>query len=361
MKILSVVGARPQFIKAAPVSKILRESHEEILVHTGQHYDFEMSKIFFEGLNLPSVDHNLGVGSGTHGEQTGKMIPALEKVMLKEQPDVVLVYGDTNSTLAGALGAAKLHLPVAHVEAGLRSFNRRMPEEINRVVTDHVSDLLFCPTETAVENLKNEGIANGVYLTGDVMLDALLMNLDIAEEKSSILEDLGLNGRTYLLVTIHRPSNTDRRENLNSIVDALLELGETIVVPLHPRTRKALQKFGLYPLLENSKQVVLTEPLGYLDFLKLVRHAKSILTDSGGVQKEAYYLKKPCFTLREETEWVETLENNWNVLVGADKGRIISTARSHSPEGEQQSPFGDGHASECILHALEWFIATSTC
>lgn len=352
MKVLTVVGARPQFIKAAPVSSALRKGHQEVFVHTGQHYDYEMSKIFFEGLNLPEPDDNLGVGSGRHGQQTGKMLAELEEVMLGERPDVVLVYGDTNSTLAGALAAVKLHIPVAHVEAGLRSFNRQMPEEINRVVTDHVSDLLFCPTQTALEHLKNEGIENGVWLTGDVMLDALLENIKVAEEKSSILDRLGLRTEAYLLATVHRPSNTDHRQNLANIVAALLEIGEPVVLPVHPRTEKALKRFGLYAPLSEAEGIILTQPLGYLDFLALEQHARMILTDSGGVQKEAYFLHKPCITLREETEWVETLENGWNVLVGANKDKILSNLRDRQISAAPKELFGDGRAAERIMRHL---------
>jgi UDP-N-acetylglucosamine 2-epimerase (non-hydrolysing) len=353
MRVLTVVGARPQFIKAAPVSKELRKEHREILVHTGQHYDHEMSKIFFDGLRLPEPDYNLGVGSGSHGKQTGNMLTALERVMLDEGPDVVLVYGDTNSTLAGALAAVKLHIPVAHVEAGLRSFNRKMPEEINRVITDHVSDLLFCPTQTAVDNLKDEGIKNGVWLTGDVMLDALLENIEVAEEKSDILERLELSNESYLLATVHRPNNTDHRENLSSIVLAFLEIEESVVIPLHPRTEKALKRFGLYAELSKDESVILIPPLGYLDFLKLERHARMILTDSGGVQKEAYFLQKPCITLREETEWVETLEGGANILVGMNKIKIQSSILEHVSDRDfAHTVFGSGHAAKRIVKHL---------
>jgi UDP-N-acetylglucosamine 2-epimerase (non-hydrolysing) len=352
MRVLTVVGARPQFIKAAPVSKELRKEHHEILVHTGQHYDYEMSKIFFDGLRLPEPDYNLGVGSGSHGKQTGNMLTALERVMLDEELDLVLVYGDTNSTLAGALAAVKLHIPVAHVEAGLRSFNRQMPEEINRVVTDHVSDLLFCPTQMAVDNLKDEGIKNGVWLTGDVMLDALLENIEVAEEKSDILDKLGLSDESYLLATVHRPSNTDYRKNLLSIMEAFLEIEEPVVIPLHPRTEKALKRFGLYDRLSEDASVMLTAPLGYLDFLKLERHARMILTDSGGVQKEAYFLQRPCITLREETEWVETLRDGWNVLARADKKRIVLLIQECSSPEKHASVFGGGYAAEQIVENL---------
>ena len=349
MKIISIVGARPQFIKCAPLSRELRSEHEEVLVHTGQHYDREMSEIFFEELNIPKPDYNLGIGSGSHGEQTGKMLIEIEKVLLKEKPDLVLVYGDTNSTLAGALAAAKLHIRVAHVEAGLRSFDRSMPEEINRVLTDHISDLLFCPTQTAVDNLANEGISAGVYLVGDVMVDALEYNLKIAEKKSGIIEELALEKGKYLVITVHRPGNTDSRENMTNIIEALGETGGVVVFPVHPRTEKYLREYGLL-MPENVK---LIKPLGYLDMLKLMASAKKILTDSGGIQKEAYVLGVPCITLRENTEWVETLEGGWNVLVGADKGRIIGTVQKPVPTSIQQNMCAGESASNKILNVFD--------
>jgi len=350
MKITSILGARPQFIKYPPVSNELRKKHEEIVVHTGQHYDREMSALFFVELGIPKPDYNLGVGSDMHGQQTGKMLIAIEKVLMKEEPDLVLVYGDVNSTLAGALAAVKMHIKVAHVEAGLRSYDRRMPEEINRVLTDHASDVLFCPTNTAVENLKKEGIVKGVHNVGDVMLDALLHNRRIAEKKSTILEDLNLKNKQYLVVTLHRPSNTDNKENLQNIVDAFCEAEETIVFPVHPRTAKCLKEYGLYEKLQ--KHVKLIKPQGYIDFLKLMNHAKKILTDSGGVQKEAYMLKVPCITLRENTEWVETVEDKWNVLVGANRERILEMIKGFKPDREQKNVFGDGKASKRIVEII---------
>ena len=330
MKIVSVVGARPQFIKCAPVSRELRKEHEEILVHTGQHYDPEMSDIFFDELAIPHPDYNLGVGSGSHGKQTGEILRRVEDVLLKEKPDLVLVYGDTNSTLAGALAAAKLHIPVAHVEAGLRSFDRTMPEEINRVVTDHIADLLFCPTQTSVDNLAAEGITGGVHLVGDVMADALAYNREIAQRKSRILETLGLAGKAYCVLTVHWAGNTDNRENLTSIIRAVGEAGVPIVFPVHPRTRKYLQEYGL--LLSLPENICLIEPLGYLDMIRLMESAQKILTDSGGMQKEAYMLGVPCITLRENTEWVETVEAGWNVLVGADRDKILNAIKCFNPE-----------------------------
>ena len=357
MKIVTIVGARPQFIKCAPISRALRAEHEEILVHTGQHYDANMSDVFFTELAIPAPDYNLGIGSGPQGEQTGRMLAEIEIVLQKEQPDMVLVYGDTNSTLAGALAAAKLHIPVAHVEAGLRSFDRSMPEEINRIMTDHISDLLFCPTQTAVDNLTAEGITKGVHLTGDVMVDALLYNMEIAEQSSTVLEDLNLELEQdlvkgeYYVATVHRASNTDTKENLQNIVEAFGEIGHPIVFLAHPRTVKYLKEYGLYDHL--SKNIHLTEPLPYLDMLHLMRHAKMILTDSGGVQKEAYILKVPCVTLRENTEWIETLEGGWNVLVGTDKDKIVEAAGDViSVERVSGERFGDGRAAEKILEIV---------
>jgi UDP-N-acetylglucosamine 2-epimerase (non-hydrolysing) len=332
MKIATVVGARPQFIKMPSLSKKLRRKYEEVVIHTGQHYDYEMNKIFFDELNLPEPDYHLGVGSGSHGYQTGEMLKRIEEVLLNEKPDFVLTYGDTNTTLAGALTGAKLHIKVGHVEAGMRSFDKTMPEEINRVLTDRCSDLLFCSTSTAVENLKRERIINGVYLTGDAMVDSLLYNKEIAESKSAIINELDLKSKEYLVATIHRASNTDNKENLKNIVDAFSEVKETIVFPVHPRAEKFFNEYGLHDKLKAS--VKLIEPLGYLDFLKLMSHAKKIITDSGGIQKEAYILKVPCITLRENTEWVETVEDGWNVLVGADKEKIVKMVDEFEPLSE---------------------------
>lgn len=350
MKIVSVVGARPQFIKCAPVSRTIRKHHEEILVHTGQHYDPEMSDVFFEELDIPKPDYNLGIGSGTQGEQTSKMIIEIEKVLLKEKPEIVLVYGDTNSTLAGALAASKLHITVAHVEAGLRSFDRNMPEEINRVITDHISNILFCPTDTAVMNLKNEGVTEGVYNVGDVMVDALKYNQKIAEEKSTILQDLNLNPKEYLLATVHRASNTDNKENLSSIVEAFSDSKEKIIFPMHPRTRKYLKEYNLWEkILKNTKVI---PPVGYLDMLKLESNARKILTDSGGVQKEAYMLGVPCITLRDNTEWVETVEEGWNILVGADYEKIKNAIAKFEGTDRRNDLFGNGKASDKISQKI---------
>lgn len=351
MKVASILGVRPQFVKASVVSRELRKKHEEILIHTGQHYDYQMNKVFFEQLNIPEPDYHLDIGSGTHGYQTGEMLKKIEEVLLKEKPDIVLTYGDTNSTLAGALAASKLQIKTAHVESGLRSFDRSMPEEVNRILTDHCSDILFCPTQNAVDNLRNEGITENVHLTGDVMVDSLLYNREIAENKSTVLNDLGIKSKGYLVATIHRASNTDSERNLKNIVDAFSELNETIVFPLHPRTEKFLKKYGLYDKLKSS--VILTQPLGFLEFIKLMNHAKMILTDSGGVQKEAYILKVPCITLRENTEWVETVEDGWNVLVGADKEYIVNLIGEFTPPVKAyQKRFGNGDACKRICDIL---------
>jgi len=357
MKVLTVVGARPQFIKASAVSKAIgefnqhegREHIKEVLVHTGQHYDYEMSKVFFEELDLREPDYYLSVGSGPHGWQTGEMLKRVEEVLLKEKPDLVMVYGDTNSTLAGALAAAKLHIPVAHVEAGLRSFNKRMPEEVNRVLTDHISTYLFCPTRTAVENLSREGIKEGVYLVGDVMCDVLLSNIERVRKKSKILEVLGIESGRYLLATIHRAENVDNPCNLKSIIEAFSLLEETIIFPVHPRTQKALSELGI--CVNSNIRVI--NPVGYLDMLNLEKNARLILTDSGGVQKEAYILGVPCITLREETEWVETVEAGWNCLVGVEPIRIKESIKALSPSSSSRvSIFGNGQSAREIVCVL---------
>lgn len=354
MKVATIVGARPQFIKCAPVSRVLRKVAAEVLIHTGQHYDSNMSQVFFRELHIPEPDYNLGVGSGPHGAQSGEMLKRIEQVLLEEKPDAVLVYGDTNSTLAGALAAAKLHIPVAHVEAGLRSFNRRMPEEINRVVTDHLAALLFCPSETAVQNLAREGITAGVKLVGDVMYDALLHNIRIAEETSTILERLRLQPKSYFLVTVHRAENTDDIERLRAIVGALREIGilHPVVWPVHPRTKSVLRTDN--PLGTPNCTLRLIDPASYLDMLLLEKEAKVVLTDSGGVQKEAFWLGVPCVTLREETEWVETVQAGWNTLAGTDPDLIVAAAAKQAPPLPQgsQGLYGDGRSAERIVRAL---------
>jgi UDP-GlcNAc3NAcA epimerase len=349
LKIVTVVGARPQFIKAAPVSRVLRQNHAETLVHTGQHYDDAMSAVFFRELAMPQPDYNLGVGSGGHGWQTGQMLIRLEEILLTELPDAVLIYGDTNSTLAGALAACKLRIPVAHVEAGLRSFNREMPEEHNRVLADHCADRLFCPTPTAAANLSAEGITQGVYLVGDTMYDALLQFAPIARAQSQILTRCDLHPKGYLLATLHRPYNTDNPEQLAAILAALDALGEPVVLPIHPRTRQRLATFNLQPSTVNLQ---LIDPVGYLDMLMLEQNARLILTDSGGIQKEAYLLAVPCVTLRPETEWVETVAAGWNRLTWGDPAAIIDAVRRPWPDGSPALIFGDGHAAERIVAHL---------
>jgi UDP-N-acetylglucosamine 2-epimerase len=365
MKIVTIVGARPQFVKIAPVSRAIKEHNNEsydqkahireILVHTGQHYDYEMSQVFFDELGISRPQYHLEVGPGTHAETTGKMLTRIETVLIDERPSRVLIYGDTNSTLAGALAASKLHIPIAHVEAGLRSFNRRMPEEVNRVVADHLSDLFFCPTETAVMNLQVEGITQGVLNSGDVMFDAFLMNKNVALKKSRIFRKLGLQ-KDYCLATVHRQENTDDPErlvNIFSSLNHLAGLGYVIVLPLHPRTRKALKKnIDGHQFDSNLKMI---SPVGYLDFVALESRAQIILTDSGGIQKEAFFAKVPCITLRDETEWVETVEAGWNYLTGADKEsiqRAFHEAVQTKKPAELPEIFGRGNASGLIVNRL---------
>ena len=350
MKIASIVGARPNFVKLAPVSREIRKKMEEVIIHTGQHYDYEMNRIFFQELGIPEPDYHMGIGSGSHGLQTGEMLKRIEEILLKEMPDVALVFGDTNTTLAGALAAAKLHIPVAHVEAGLRSFNKKMPEEVNRVLVDHCSDFLFCPTITAVDNLHRESIVDGVSLTGDVMLDILQECIHSAEKSSEIMEELDLRPKEYFLATVHRAENTDDPEKLKSIIEALCSI-QNVVLPCHPRTRKGLEKLHLWE--QASKSIQIINPVGYLDMLLLEKNAYKILTDSGGVQKEAYMLQTPCITMRDETEWVETVESGWNILAGTNYASIVSGASRCWPKASQREVFGDGTASCRIAVALK--------
>jgi UDP-GlcNAc3NAcA epimerase len=349
VRFASIVGARPQFIKLAAVSSAIRQEHQEFIIHTGQHYDYCMSEKFFDELDIPAPGYHLGVGSGTHGDQTGRMLGAIEQALLKERPDRVLVYGDTNSTLAGALAAAKLHIPVAHVEAGLRSFNRTMPEEINRVVTDHLSDRLFCPTETARKHANNEGITQGVEVVGDVMYDVLLqVQSKIDAHQKSILPMLGIVPQAYMLVTVHRAANTDDPETMHRIAQALNKLEMSVIFPVHPRTRSCLERYSI----SWKKHVQLIEPVGYIDMLALEREAYRILTDSGGVQKEAFLLGVPCITLREETEWTETIEAGWNVLVGSRWEAIVEAVGLPKPNPPKQNPYGEGDAAIRIGYSL---------
>lgn len=360
MKLLTIIGARPQFIKAAPFSLEFRKNNEEILVHTGQHYDANMSDIFFEELGIPKPDYNLGVGSGSHGKQTASMLEGIEEIILKEKPDGLLVYGDTNSTLAGALAASKLHIPVYHVEAGLRSYNKLMPEEQNRVLTDHISDMLLCPTQTAVDNLSREGITKGVINTGDIMYDTVLRNIDIANKKYSngswmdeIRRDNGsiieLKEDEFYLATIHRAENTDNSQKLFNIFKAFSELNKPVLLPLHPRTKKLIESLNIE--LDN---IIIIKPVGYLLMLYLTSNAYMVVTDSGGLQKEAYFLKTPCTTLRDQTEWIETLEDEWNVLSFVNVEEIKTKVQRDLKclNKPQHESFGDGNAARKICDAI---------
>jgi len=349
-RVLTVIGARPQFIKAAVVSRAFARGGavQEVLVHTGQHHDPGMSDVFFEELDIPNPNHHLGIAGGGHGDMTGRMLQALEPVVKRERPDGVLVYGDTNSTLAGALVAAKLSLPVLHVEAGLRSRDRHMPEEINRRVVDHLSTTLFCPTARSVVNLAAEGIRAGVHEVGDVMLDSALMFGERARERSTVLHRLGLVARGYVLASCHRAGNVDEPQALRGILAALQQIAslEQVVLPLHPRTRENVRRFGLAHLLA---RLTVTEPLGFLDMVRLEQEARLIITDSGGVQKEAFFFRVPCITLRAETEWMETVHSGWNALAGNQQASILDAyARAVAPTGEPPRDFGDGDAASRI-------------
>lgn len=352
MKIVTVVGARPQFVKAAALSRALRSTDgvEEVVVHTGQHHDAAMSQVFFDQLGMPPPRHHLGISGGTHGTMTGRMLEGVERVLLGERPDLVLVYGDTNSTLAGALAATKLQVPVAHVEAGLRSFDRTMPEEINRVLVDAVSSLLFCPTRAAVDHLAAEGIHRGVHHVGDVMLDVALEQAAVVE--SDIVDSLGLEPGRYVVCTCHRQANTDRRDPLAGILAALTSIAAhtPVVLPLHPRTAKAIATHGLTEALARLRVV---DPLPYDAMLVLVRSAGAVLTDSGGLQKEAFFHRVPCVTLRDATEWPETVDLGWNVLAGSDPARIVAAFEGLDALPKRVgAPFGDGRAAVAIAEIL---------
>lgn len=365
LKIITIIGARPQFIKAAALSAIFAASEtiNEIVVHTGQHYDANMSDIFFDELNIPKPAYNLKIGGGTHGQNTGRMIEAIEEVLLKEKPDMVLVYGDTDSTLAGALAACKIHIPVAHVEAGLRSYNRRMPEEINRILTDQISTILFTPTDGAKDNLIGEGVAaDKIHTVGDIMYDATLQFRDIANERSTIIKEHGLSPKNYILATIHRAENTDDPVRMKSIIEGLAASAQKIVLPLHPRTKSALAKNGI----EIPDQITCIDPVGYLDMQVLESGASIISTDSGGVQKEAYFHGVPCITMREETEWVELVDAGANIITGADAKRIKDAIEKFSGTTIATSNiYGDGQTAKAIAHTIENYFrvakAASTC
>lgn len=356
MKLLTVVGARPQFVKAAMLSAAIRRRCEsggdvsEIGIHTGQHYDPAMSDVFFDEMNIPEPVANLNVGSGSHGKTTAEMLKGLEEQMITHSPDWVVLYGDTNSTVAGALAAAKLNIPVAHIEAGLRSFNRAMPEEINRIMADHVSEKLFCPIQEAVRHLKNEGIVEGVYHVGDIMYDAAVAFDGLIVGRDGVLPRLELGESEFFLATVHRAENTDNRERLKGILEGLADLSEVapVVLPLHPRTRKCVSQHGLEEPLSKLRVI---EPISFLEMVELEKAARCILTDSGGVQKEAYFHKVPCYTLRDETEWVETVEAGWNRIVGADRTAIQEAAHAETPDTTIPD-YGDGTTSEKILDVL---------
>lgn len=365
-KIITIIGARPQFIKASIVSKKLEESGiDEIVVHTGQHYDFNMSDIFFKELGMSDPAYHLGIGSANHGEQTGRMLIEIERVLLKEEPGMVLVYGDTNTTLAGALAAAKLHLPVGHVEAGLRSFNKKMPEEINRLLTDHLSEFLFVPTEAAIKNLKDECITNNVFHVGDVMFDlALEAEKKFRNKRDEILQQYKLSPGEFILVTIHRADSTDIEDNLKNIWEALCYLannGKRIFFPVHPRTKKYLSQYGL---LDDAipKSLTLSDPVPYTEMIILESNARLVVTDSGGVQKESYFFRKPAVITREETEWVELVHAGWNVLAGSDRERIINAVLALYKDGVDEkwiSFYGDGDAAGSIVRVLAEFLRES--
>jgi len=351
LHVVTVIGNRPQFVKAAAVSRPLRAEHDELLVHTGQHYDDELSRVFFDELDLPAPDVELHVGGGTSTSQTVRMLAALEPVLAERRPDAVLVYGDTNSTLAGALAAAQAQVPVAHVEAGMRSFDRTMPEELNRVVTDHLSALLLCPSETAVQNLAAERVHGRVEMVGDVMVDVARLVQPRAREHTEVLAAHGVEAGRYLLVTAHRAGNVDQPERLTRLVDLLLGLDETAVFAVHPRTRARLEALGRLEQLEAAPHLVLTPPLGYLELTALLCHARAAVTDSGGLQKEACLAGVPCVTLRANTEWVETVDAGWNTLVDLDAERARAALARPAP-AERPELYGDGHAGERVADSL---------
>jgi UDP-N-acetylglucosamine 2-epimerase len=343
MKIVSIVGARPQFVKLGPLSRELRKKYDEIIVHTGQHFDPEMSRYFFQDLEIPEPDFNLNISGGNHGEQTGKMLIDLEKILLKEKPALVIVFGDTNSTLAGSLVAVKMGIKVIHIEAGLRSFNRKMPEEINRIISDHTSDYLFAPTDNAIKNLNIEGLSEKSYLTGDIMVDALQFGLLKGAQVPGTQATDGLKKEFYLL-TLHRPYNVDDPEKLANILVRISELDENVIFPVHPRTKNIILKFKF----KLSPRISIVDPVGYIDFLVLEQNSKKIITDSGGIQKEAYILKKPCITLRTETEWIETIESGWNILLDVHNKSFVDIIHKFTPVGEQKNIFGDKVAEKMI-------------
>jgi UDP-N-acetylglucosamine 2-epimerase len=352
VRVLTVVGNRPQFVKAAAVSRPLRREHEEILVHTGQHHDVLLSRVFFEQLDLVAPDYELGIAGGTNSSQTARMLAALEPLIGHAQPDAVLVYGDTNSTLAGALAAGQAHAPLVHVEAGMRSHEREMPEEFNRVLADRIADLLLCASDTAVQNLRAEAAPGRIELVGDVMVDVALRRAQAAREDLEPLGELGLEDGEYLLLTAHRAGNVDRPPRLRALVDLIKALPLRVVFPLHPRTRERLRDAGMLDELAADERVTLSDPLGYMQFNALLVHARAVLTDSGGVQKEAYLAGVPCVTLRASTEWVETVHAGWNTLVDLDTAAALA-ALEHTPPAQRPALYGDGHAAERCVAAID--------
>ncbi|HEU0024395.1 MAG TPA: UDP-N-acetylglucosamine 2-epimerase (non-hydrolyzing) [Thermoleophilaceae bacterium] len=356
MAVVTIVGNRPQFVKAAAVSRRLREAHEELIVHTGQHHDDELSRVFFDELGVPPPDHQLHAASGTNTAQTARILAELEPILARARPELVIVYGDTNSTLAGALAAAQAGLPTAHVEAGMRSFDHTMPEELNRVLVDHASDLLLCSTETAVENLGRESVRGETHLVGDVMADVSLAFQELAHERSTALTERGLEPQGYLLVTAHRAGNVDPPDRLLRLVELLEAVPGPVVFPTHPRTRRRLEEEELLERLGAAPGLELAPPLGYLDFLELARNARAVLTDSGGVQKEAYLLGVPCVTLRDTTEWVETVDAGWNVLVDLDVTAALD-ALERQPPADRPELYGGGHAAERVRDVVSAYTA----
>jgi UDP-GlcNAc3NAcA epimerase len=358
-KIATIVGARPQFIKSAVVSRAIRNAgcFSEIMIHTGQHYDAKMSECFFEELGIPKPQYNLAVGSGMHGYQTGEMMKGIEPVLMKEKPSIVIVYGDTNTTLAGAIVAAKMHIPVAHIEAGLRSYNKKMPEEINRITTDHISAILFCPTTTAINNLRTEGIRHGIYKSGDVMYDVAVQYGKRAENYRNIMTAAHIEPSQYIVATIHRSENTDDRSRMEMIMEALNNIGSnmSVVMPLHPRTEKLIRSYGI-----DMQHIQTIGPVGFLEMMCLLKNAKIIVTDSGGLQKEGYFHRIPCVTIREQTEWIETIESGWNSLADMTSaqgivGSIIN-AMNASIERSEIAEYGDGSASEQIVKIITSYV-----
>ncbi len=353
--IITVVGTRPELTKIPLLLESFAKIAHSKLIHTGQHYDYKMDKIFFDELAIPKPDYYLGIGSASQAKQTGRLLEKIEEILLKEKPALVVVYGDTNSTLAGALVAAKLNIPVAHIEAGMRSYNRQMPEEINRIITDHISSLLFCPTLESVKNLKKEGINKNVYWTGDLTADIIKKFKPKSEDsaKLKIIKKYGLKSKSYLLATVHRVENTDRRENLENILKAFNEIGRPMVFPVHPRTKKFLLQYRLDKIISKNPKIRLTEPLGFFEMIALEANASLILTDSGGVQKEAYLLRIPCVTLRDETEWTEAVKSGWNKLAGADPKKIVALAKNFPKPKKHPNFLGDGRGYRSIAKIIQ--------